>query len=344
MKPSLYNFDDEELKQRMLAEKMPAFRARQVLDWIYQKRVEDFGAMKNLPKEQQELLAEKYSIATLERVERLTSSNGESLKYLFRAADGQLLESVLILQKDRATVCVSTQIGCKIGCAFCASGKGKFVRDLSPGEIVEQVLAIERAESRRATNIVFMGMGEPLDNFEATMKALKIFQAPWGLAMGSRRITVSTSGITPKIVEFVERNEGRVRLSVSLHATRDELRTRLVPVNKRYPLDQLLRTLHDIRGRLKRDITFEYTLIHGVNDSKADAEELVRIAKGLGTNINLIPCNPIEGETYGPPDEAAIAAFRKVLYERGVRSLLRQTAGRDITAACGQLRLRRKTE
>ncbi|MDD5670004.1 MAG: 23S rRNA (adenine(2503)-C(2))-methyltransferase RlmN, partial [Candidatus Omnitrophica bacterium] len=226
-----------------------------------------------------------------------------------------------------------------IGCPFCASGQGKFIRNLTAGEIIEQVVWIEKQIKVRVTNVVFMGMGEPLDNFEATMKTLKILQAVWGLEIGARHITVSTAGLTPKIVEFVSRSEGRVRLSISLHSSNDETRNELVPINRKYSLKELMETLKKIHRDLKREITFEYTLIPGVNDSNKEAAGLVRLAKTLDTKVNLIPCNPIRESQFKSPTPEIMEHFRSVLLKQGIRATIRQTAGRDIRAACGQLRL-----
>ncbi len=321
----------------------PKYRALQLLEWIYHRQITDLSEAKNLPSDFKKSLSQLGPVASLLQTEVKDSGNGESIKYLFRTADERLLESVLITQKDRRTVCVSTQLGCKVGCVFCASGKGKFGRNLSAGEIVEQVARIEK-HSGRITNIVFMGMGEPLDNFDATMKALEILQAEWGFRLGGRRITVSTSGITPKIKEFVEKNEGRVRLSVSLHAADDAKRTELVPINKKYNLKELVETLNSIREDLKRSITFEYTLIAGVNDSEKDALGVARIAAPLAAKVNVIPYNPIREMEFKTPSQESIDRFQNILESRDIRVTIRQTAGRDIHAACGQLRLDREQE
>lgn len=343
LKPLLYGLDLEEMKAWAAAKKFPPFRAAQLAEWVFKKHIFSAREAKNLPKDFQQAVAESFDVSGLEQVEISESSNHESTKFLFRTRDKQLIESVLISQQGRRTVCVSTQVGCKIGCTFCASGKGKFGRHLDPGEITEQVARIERAIGKEITNIVFMGMGEPLDNFEGTMKALKLLQAEWGFALGARRITVSTSGITPKILEFVSRSEGRVRLSISLHSSQDARRSELVPINKRYNLDELVRTLNQIHTKLKREITFEYTLIDGVNDSKEEALGVVKIAKPLGAKVNLIPYNPIAGTEFKTPPQKKIEAFRDLLLKNGIRVTVRQTAGRDINAACGQLRRLRES-
>ena len=343
-KPSLYGMNIKEAADFFKAQGLPTYRAKQLLDWLYKKHITVIAEAKNLPSDLQKKLAEKFEIPSLVLVEKNKSGDGESSKFLFRTRDGRLIESVLIEQQGRRTLCLSTQIGCKIGCVFCASGKGKFGRNLSAGEIVEQAAHVERARGAELTNVVFMGMGEPLDNFEATMKALEILQADWGFGIGARRITVSTSGITPKIVEFVKRSEGRVRLSVSLHAGNDAKRTELVPVNKKYNLKELVATLNEIHRKLKRDITFEYTVLAGINDSARDAEEVTKIAAPLHAKVNLIPYNPIFGEAFKTPSQEKIEAFARALEQRGIRVTIRQTAGRDINAACGQLRLIREEQ
>ena len=337
----LYGLDLEEAEELAQREKIPAYRGRQILEWLYQKHITDLKEASSLPAKMREDLAGRYEASSIRFEEAKKAGDGESVKFLFRTADGYLLESVLIAQKDRRTVCVSTQLGCKIGCSFCASGKGKFGRNLTAGEIVEQVARIER-QSGKVSNVVFMGMGEPLDNFEATMKALKILQAPWGFGLGARRITVSTSGITPKVVEFVKRSEGRVRLSVSLHSSNEKTRSELVPINKRYTLKELVEALGQIHRKLKREITFEYTLMEGINDSDSEAEGVAAIAKPLKAKVNLIPYNPIREMKYKTPSPEKVERFSSILQKKGVYVTVRQTAGREIDAACGQLRLDRE--
>ncbi|MBU3759417.1 MAG: 23S rRNA (adenine(2503)-C(2))-methyltransferase RlmN [Candidatus Omnitrophica bacterium] len=331
----------EELARRL---GHPAYRGRQLLEWLYRHQLTEFDQAKTLPADLRKKISETHTARALELLEANRSSNGESTKFLYRTHDGRLLETVLISQQGRETVCVSTQLGCKMGCVFCASGKGKFGRNLSSGEIVEQVAGVTRTTGRRVSNIVYMGMGEPLDNFEATMKSLDILQAPWGFGIGSRRITVSTSGITPKMVEFVRRHEGRVRLSVSLHSSSDKTRTELMPINKRYNLPELIKTLTEINRTLKREITFEFTLIDGINDSREEAETLAKISKPLAAKINLIPYNPIREMDFKTPSKAKVESFQKILEAHGLRVTVRQTAGRDINAACGQLRLDREKD
>jgi 23S rRNA (adenine2503-C2)-methyltransferase len=342
----------------------PKYRAMQIAEWLHKKHVMTLAEMKNLPKGLTEQLEQVGAVSTLELLEAPESKDGESVKYLMKTQDGQLLESVLIVQgggkakvatwqqlksksatvatKQRYTVCVSTQLGCKIGCTFCASGKGKFGRNLSAGEIVEQVSQITRHIGRPITNVVFMGMGEPLDNYDETMKALEILTAEWGFELGGRRITVSTSGLIPKIEPFVNDSKGRVRLSVSLHSSDQETRSKLVPINKKYTLEELVNTLGTVKQALKHDITFEYTLIKKVNNSPQEARGVAKIANRLGAKVNIIPYNPISEMDYERPNSREIEAFRSILEQKNVRVIVRQTAGRDIDAACGQLRLNRK--
>ena len=341
MKPTLYGLTFKEAEELIVSLSEQKFRAKQLLDWIYQKNIPDLKQAKNLPPDFILKLNEQYDLSALNFSEAV-DGGGESVKYLFKTRDERLLESVLIKQRGRRTVCVSTQLGCKIGCVFCASGKGKFGRNLTPGEIVEQVAQIQNHIGNKITNIVFMGMGEPLDNFEATMKSLEILQAEWGFGMGGRRITVSTSGITPKIVEFVERNVGRVRLSISLHSSQEAKRTELVPINKKYSLKELVATLNQLNENLKRKITFEYTLIADVNDSAEEAEGVAGIAAPIDAMVNIIPYNPIREMEFKTPAQEKIDMFRRILEKRGVRVIVRQTAGRGIDAACGQLRLDRE--
>ena len=345
---TLYGSVPDEMEALVVSSGFPKYRAAQILDWIYKKNVLAWDEIRNLPKEVLQKLSEKTRIAALELAEEKKAASGGSTKFLFKTADGHFLESVLISQKDddeeaggRQTVCVSTQLGCKVQCVFCASGQGKFTRDLTAGEIVEQVARIARLTGKKITNVVFMGMGEPLDNFDATLRAVHILIEPWGFAFGARRVTVSTSGITPKILEFVKAVDGRVRLSVSLHSSIDEVRSKLVPINRRYPLKDLMSALRRINRDLKRDITFEYTLIAGVNDTAEEAEGVSMLAKPLKAKINVIPYNPIAEFPQKAPTPEAVERFCDELQRRGLHVTLRKTAGREIQAACGQLRLDR---
>ncbi len=353
---TLYGSTPEEIENFVTAQGLPKYRAAQLLDWIYQKNVLAWEEIRNLAQDMLQKLSGEIRLTALEPGEEKKAVTGGPTKFLFKTADGHFLESVLISQKDsiedeegedvnirgrRETVCVSTQLGCKIQCAFCASGQGKFTRNLTAGEIVEQVARISRMTGKKITNVVFMGMGEPLDNYDATLKAVRILIEPWGFAFGARRVTISTSGITPKILEFVKAVDGRVRLSVSLHSSIDEVRSSLVPINRRYPLKELVSALRKINQDLKREITFEYTLIAGVNDSEEEAEGVSMIAKPLRAKINVIPYNPIAEFPHKAPTPEATERFCDQLERRGLRVTLRRTEGREIDAACGQLRLDR---
>jgi 23S rRNA (adenine2503-C2)-methyltransferase len=352
---TLYGSTPNEIEAFVTAQGFPKYRAAQLLEWIYKKNVLAWDEIRNLPKEMLQKLSGEVRLAALEPTEEKKAVDEGPTKFLFKTADGHFLESVLISRQDspedesdetvvrggRETVCVSTQLGCKVQCVFCASGQGKFTRNLTAGEIVEQVARISRATGKKITNVVFMGMGEPLDNFDATLKAVHILIEPWGFAFGARRVTVSTSGIIPKILEFVKAVDGRVRLSVSLHSSIDEVRSSLVPVNRRYPLKDLVSALRKIDQNLKRDITFEYTLIAGLNDSEEEVEGISILAKPLRAKINVIPYNPIAEFPHQAPTPEAAERFCAELKRRGLHVTLRQTVGRDIDAACGQLRLDR---
>jgi len=341
LKDTLYGLDLDEAQAMVRKVGEPAYRAEQILEWVYRRHAETWEAFSNLPQSLLEKLKSEFDFNSLSFQEDKLSPHGQSTKFLFKTRDKHLLESVLITQQDRLTVCVSTQLGCKMRCAFCASGKS-FARSLTAGEIVEQVAWIEKKLGRRVTNIVFMGMGEPLDNFEATLKAIRILQAEWGFGLGGRRITVSTVGITPKIEEFVRKTDGRIRLSVSLHSSDEKTRSKIVPVNRRYSLKTLTKTLNQLHRKLKREITFEYTVMEGVNDSPEEALGVVRIARPLGAKVNLIPYNPIREGGFKRPSVRKVEVFSDLLKKHGLRVTVRQTAGRDIDAACGQLRLDRE--
>jgi 23S rRNA (adenine2503-C2)-methyltransferase len=341
LKKSLYGLELNEAEGVAKKFGEPAYRARQLVEWLYRRHAAAWNEPSNLPKPFLEKLKSEFNLKNLTLKEAVPSPHGQSTKFLFETRDGHLLESVLITQQERETVCVSTQLGCKMKCVFCASGLS-FNRSLTAGEIVEQVAGIEKKIGKPVTNVVFMGMGEPLDNFEATLKALRILQAEWGFGLGARRITVSTVGLAPKIEEFVVRTGGKVRLSVSLHSAHEKKRSELVPINRRYSLKELLGTLDTVHRKLKREITFEYTLLEGENDTPEEAEGLLKIAERLGAKVNLIPYNPIREADFKRPSVKRIEAFRDILQKGGVRVTVRQTAGRDIDAACGQLRLDRE--
>ena len=330
----------EALRERFAALGLPRYRADQLATWIYRHGVEDPERMSDLPAGLRARLGGDLVLRALEPVSTRRGQDGTEL-LLLRADDGAVVETVVIPEERRTTVCISTQVGCPLACSFCATGALGFTRNLRTSEIVDQVLrARERlASGRGITNLVFMGMGEPLLNLPAVLEAIRIFTDPRGLAFAPRRITVSTAGVVPRIGELLDRT--RVNLAVSLHATRDEVRDELVPLNRRFPLDLLLRTLagHPQVSR-RRPVFFEYTLMRGVNDSDADARRLVRILRRLPSKLNLIPMNPHPDAPHLPPDPERTQAFLARVAEAGVTVTLRRPRGVDIDAACGQLALR----
>ena len=320
------------------------FRARQLWHWIYHRGATDFGVMTSLSKPLREKLSRYYELDRPAISRSLTSIDG-TRKWLLRFADGEEVETVHIPEEDRGTLCVSSQVGCTLTCSFCHTGTQRLVRNLAPEEIVGQVMVARDAlgewpsprDARQVTNIVLMGMGEPLYNYENVKAALKIVMDPEGLSISRRKITLSTSGVVPMIRRCGA--ELAVNLAVSLHAVRDAVRDRLVPLNKKYPLAELLAACRTYPGVSNaRRITFEYVMLKGVNDSPADARELVRLLAGIPAKVNLIPFNPWPGAPYECSDDAAIEAFSEIVFAAGYSAPVRTPRGRDILAACGQLK------
>jgi 23S rRNA (adenine2503-C2)-methyltransferase len=336
------------------------FRAGQVLDWVYKKRARSWDDMTNLPKALRTWLDQEFTLMPATLVLNRHSADVTD-KLLLELGDRSLIETVIIrapqdgvgLDHSRKTICISTQVGCAMGCVFCASGLAGLKRDMSAGEIVAQLLQVcyaedaltPRARSELASfdNIVVMGMGEPLANYDALMRALTIVNAPWGLGFGARRITVSTSGLVPKILRLADEPLG-FRLAISLHGATDEVRTRIMPVNKAFPLAKLLPAVRAFTERHGRMVTLEFILIEGVNDSLDQARRLREIALDLHAHVNLIPYNTVEGLPWKRPDVPRQLAFAKVLERAGVSVTLRREKGHDIAAACGQLRLKTELE
>jgi len=342
--PSITELTLDELTERMTALGQPAFRARQVATWIYGKRAKSFGAMTDLPAGLRAQLSGEFVFSALETV-RVLGSEDTTRKYLLRLSDGALIESVLIPASpalygeasDRQTLCVSTQVGCAYGCKFCASGLDGWTRNLHAGEIVEQVLKVEEASGQKVNNLVFMGMGEPLANFANVMKSVAIINASWGVGIGARHITISTSGLAPQIRELADQPL-QVRLAVSLHGATDEVREQIMPVNRKYPLAMLLEACSYFAERHTQRLTFEYILIENVNDREEDAAALVRVARKAGAKVNCIPYNTVEGLEWNRPSEARQDDFMAVLQRAGIPATIRREKGHDIAAACGQLR------
>ncbi|SRR5579862_1546022 len=343
-KPSVKSLSLGELETAFTAMEQPLYRARQVLHWLYEKRAASFAAMTDLPAALRAQLEERFTFAGLETVRALGSAD-TTRKYLFQLPDGALIESVLIpaspalygLESERLTLCISTQVGCAYGCKFCASGLDGWSRNLEPGEIVDQVLRVEEAAGERIDNIVFMGMGEPLANFDSLLRAITIINSPWGVGLGARRITVSTSGLAPQICLLAEQPL-QIRLAISLHGATDEIRGKIMPVNKKYNLQTLLEACAYYQERKKQRISFEYILIRDLNDGPEQAGHLARHAGSLRAKVNLIPYNTVEGLPWERPSRERQEEFLRILKRAGVAATIRREKGHDIDAACGQLR------
>ena len=369
----------EELVAQFQAWGEPSYRIAQLLDWLYARRVTSWDAMTNLPKALREKLGKQFSLRTLELVKK-QGSHDTTQKFLWRLSDQSLIESVLIPANpalygeasDRHTLCVSTQVGCAYGCRFCASGLDGWKRNLTPDEIVEQVLGIERwaAEQGRAVsessatasappngasnatgnsgtrlvdNLVIMGMGEPLANYDNLIKALKILNAPWGGGIGARKITISTSGLAPQIRRLAD-DPLQFRLAISLHGATDETRNKIMPVNRKYPLNELAAACEYYQQKKGRMLTFEYILIAGVNDGLDQVKPLAQLARRLNAKVNLIPYNKVEDLPWERPSEEVQEKFLAALEQQKVIATLRREKGHDIDAACGQLRLKTERE
>ena len=337
---SLYDLTLPELEEQVRAAGAPAYRARQIYSWLYRHLVDDYAAMTNVPADLRAALAASLPLAPLAPVREVNADDGETVKTLARTVDGQLVETVLMFYPDRATVCVSCQVGCAVGCAFCATGLMGLARNLTTGEMVAQVLTAARSardRGRPLTNVVMMGMGEPFHNYAATMKLVEILHDPRGFNFGARRITISTSGVIPRIEALAE-EPYQVNLAVSLHAPNDELRDRLVPLNRRYPVADLLAACRRYSARTGRRVSFEYALMKGINDSDAIAQELATLLRGVLCHVNVIPLNPVDVLPYERPEPADIERFATTLQNAGIPTTVRYSRGLEIAAACGQLR------
>ena len=338
MKKNIKNYDLENLKEelKLLGEK--PFRAEQIFKWIYQDKVTSFNEMTNLSLELRKKLEENYTLGLFKIVKKLESIDGTK-KYLFDVQDdkGNLIESVLMQYHHGYTICVSSQIGCKMGCKFCASTGIPFSRNLEAGEIVEQLLSIERDLDVRISNIVFMGIGEPLDNYDNVMESIKILNNPKGLGIGARHISISTSGLVPKIYDLADR-QMQCTLSVSLHSSNNKTRSEMMPINNSYPIEELITACKYYIEKTNKRISFEYALAKDNNDNLDDAKELVKLLKGMLAHVNLIPINKIENGKYTKSTNENIIKFRDYLNDHGIVATIRRELGSDISAACGQLR------
>ncbi len=348
IKPSLMDFTLKELQDII----KPSFRAKQIYGWLYHQYVENFEDMKNIPKALKEELAQKYVVNPLKIVNKEVSSDG-TIKYLLQMQDGKTMEAVWLKMKDtqyddageviqeaKYTICVSTQVGCKVGCAFCLTAKGGFTRDLSAGEIVAQVVTLKKNNKHkhnRKINIVYMGMGEPLDNLENLAKAIEIFKQNDGLAISSKRQTVSTSGLSNKIDRLGEMDLG-VHIAISLHAVDDELRSELIPMNKAHNIQSIIDAVKRFPIDTRKRVMFEYLVIKGKNDDLTSAKKLVKLLSGIKAKVNLIYFNPYPDTPYQRPEKKDMVAFADYLIKHGLLCTIRDSKGMDISAACGQLK------
>lgn len=329
-----YNFEDlkEELKE--IGEK--PFRAEQIFKWLYDEKVQSFDEMTNLSLELREKLKKNYTMCNFNILKKQESKDG-TIKYLFDVLDGNAIETVLMRYHHGNSICVSSQIGCKMGCKFCASTGINFIRSLSNGEIIEQIIAVEQDTGERISNVVFMGIGEPLDNYDNVVNAIRMINHPKGLNIGARHISISTSGLIPKIYQLAEENI-QCTLSISLHATNNKKRSSMMPVNQTYPIEELLQACRDYIAKTNRRISFEYALAKDSNDNLEDAKELVKLLKGMLCHVNLIPINKIENGQFDKSSNENIMQFRDYLNDHGIVATIRRELGSDIEAACGQLR------
>ena len=329
-----YNLDDLKKEFVDLGEK--PFRAEQVFKWIYESNVVSFYDMTNLSLELRENLKENYTLGVFNILKKQIASDG-TIKYLFDVLDGNAIETVLMKYHHGYSLCVSSQIGCKMGCKFCASTGIAFIRNLTSGEIVEQLLAVERDQNIKISNVVFMGIGEPMDNYDNVVNAIRIINNPKGINIGARHISISTSGVVPGIYKLAEENI-QCTLSISLHATTDEQRSKMMPVNNLYSIEELLNACKDYIKMTNRRISFEYALAKDNNDNLEDAKRLVKLLKGMICHVNLIPINKIENGSFDKSSNENIMKFRDYLNDHGIVATIRRELGSDIDAACGQLR------
>lgn len=333
---NIKDYNLEELKQEFVNIGEKPFRAEQVFKWIYESNVTSFDEMTNLSLELREKLKQNYTLCIYNVLRKQEAKDGTK-KYLFDVLDGNAIETVLMQYVHGYTLCVSSQIGCKMGCKFCASTGIQFVRNLTSGEIVEQLLAVERDAKVKISNVVFMGIGEPLDNYDYVVNAIRIINNQKGINIGARHISVSTSGLVPKIYDLAKENI-QCTLSISLHATTDEKRSAMMPVNNRYNIEELLKACRDYINTTKRRISFEYALAKDNNDNLEDAKRLVKLLRGMICHVNLIPINKIENGNFTKSSNENIIKFRDYLNDHGIVATIRRELGSDIEAACGQLR------
>ncbi|MFZ2257359.1 MAG: 23S rRNA (adenine(2503)-C(2))-methyltransferase RlmN [Clostridiaceae bacterium] len=332
---NILDLTPDELKKTLAEIGDKPFRANQILNWIYQG-VFEFDEMKNLGEETKTLLKKQFVVEVPPMIRLLKSMDG-TRKGLLSLSDSNIIEAVLMKYEHGYSVCISTQVGCRMGCSFCASTKEGLIRNLTAGEMIGQILALQKIAGERISNVVLMGSGEPLDNFEQVKKFLSMVSQPWGLNIGQRHITLSTCGVAPNIRKFADL-DNQVTLAISLHQTDDVARRKLMPIAYQYDLKELFSALHYYQDKTKRRISFEFALMNGVNDSEADAIKLRNLLQGLKSHINLIPLNEIKDGIYHKPDGKRVEAFRQKMEELGIETTTRREKGADIDAACGQLK------
>lgn len=336
MAKNLLDYSLEELEELLVEMGQQKFRAKQIFQWV-NRGIRDVEEMSNISKELRQGLKSKVSLNKLSIEHKLISKIDGTAKYLFRLSDGNIIESVLMEYKHGNTACISSQVGCKMGCKFCASTGAGFMRNLSAGEMLDQVLSMQTDSGKRIGNVVIMGIGEPLDNYDQVVKFLRLVNHPEGLNIGYRHISVSTCGLVPRILQLAGENMP-ITLSISLHASNDEAREKIMPINKRYSIDKLIEACKIYTEETNRRITFEYALIQGVNDSRNDAVGLAHRIKGMLCHVNLIPVNAIQDGVYQKSSKQQIMLFQETLQRYGIEATVRRELGSDIEAACGQLR------
>ncbi len=334
---NILDYDYKELQAKFEHERLEKYRATQIFDWIYKKKATSFAVMTNLSKKLREELSRKFKLTFPELVTKVTSKDG-TVKFLWKYEDGSTVESVLLRYPDRISACISSQVGCNLGCKFCATGRSGFVRNLTSGEILAQILGMERSEKERIGNVVFMGMGEPMLNYDEVMRAIRVMVDPKALKISQRRISISTAGVVDGI-EKLANEPLDVVLSVSLHAPIDEKRSKIMPINQKYPLSVLMEAIANYQAAKKKRVTFEYILFDGFNDSLEDAKKLIELVKDIKCNVNLIPYNDTQSEFKRTPPRKA-KEFEEFLKSHGLEAVIRAEKGSDIDAACGQLRRR----
>ena len=326
----------EEIAASLAEMGQPKYRAKQIFQWLA-RGVTSFDEMTNLSKDLRAALSERFFISKLEMLRKQVSAIDGTIKYLWQLGDGNAVETVVMHYKHGNTVCISSQVGCRQGCAFCASTIGGLIRNLEPSEMLDEVLYSERESGSKISNIVLMGIGEPLDNFDEVMRFLENITSPEGVNIGMRNISLSTCGLVPKIDQLAEKKL-QLTLSISLHAPTNQIRSSMMPVNDAYPVEQLIQTVRRYQETTGRRVSFEYSMVRGVNDSDVCAKQLADLIRGMGAHVNLIPINPVDGSPYSATDAANVRRFQQKLESLGVNATVRRRLGSEISAACGQLR------